>query len=273
MDSVLELNSDKLSRVLEADDYIMERLHPRRNTSFYLHLVDLREAIDLFATSQGIRILDYGCGGSPYRSLFPNSDYVRADFTPCKGLDFLLPSDSSIPVPDSSFDMVLSTQVLEHVQEPSHYIAECFRVLKPRGFLVLTTHGLFEDHGCPFDFQRWTADGLRLLLQRTGFYVKQTKKLTCGPRALCFFINQGFRHLRGPTSSLFGLATWGLRGLWRLNPSWLNHCAEKYYKEFNIVDAETPNNRTYIALLVHAERPALDCSITPQRQNHPNYTT
>jgi SAM-dependent methyltransferase len=257
MDNALELKNNKLSEVLEADDYIIERLHPRTNTSFYLHVVDLREAIGLFATSREIRILDYGCGGSPYRSLFPNSDYVRADFTPCEGLDFLLPSDSSIPVPDSCFDMVLSTQVLEHVPEPAHYIAECFRVLKPSGFLVLTTHGLFEDHGCPYDFQRWTADGLRLLLERTGFCVKQAKKLTCGPRALCFFINQGFWRLRAPKSSLFGFATWGLRGLWRLNPSWLNQCADKYYRRYGLVDAEASNNTTYIALLVHAERPVL----------------
>src|SRR5690242_9896294 len=126
MDNTRELKTDKLSQVLESDDYIMERLHPRTNISFYLHVVDLREAIALFATSQKIRILDYGCGGSPYRSLFPNSDYVRADFTPCEGLDLLLPSDSSIPVSDGCFDMVLSTQVLEHVPEPAHYIAECF---------------------------------------------------------------------------------------------------------------------------------------------------
>jgi hypothetical protein len=30
--------------------------------------------------------------------------------------------------------------------------------------VVLTTHGLFEDDGCPCDFPRWTADGLRLEL-------------------------------------------------------------------------------------------------------------
>jgi SAM-dependent methyltransferase len=257
MDSTLELKKDKLSQALESNEYIMERLHPRVNTSFYLHLADLREAIGLFGTSQKIRILDYGCGGSPYRSLFPNSDYVRADFTCCEGLDILLPSDSSIPVPDGCFDMVLSTQVLEHVPEPGNYIAESFRVLKPSGFLVLTTHGLFEDHGCPYDFQRWTADGLRSLLERTGFRVKEAKKLTCGPRALCFFINQGFHQLWAPKSSLFGFAMWGLRGLWRVKPSWLNHSADKYYKEYSVVDAEAPNNTTYIALLMHAERPAL----------------
>jgi len=256
MDSSIEVKKNGLSEVLEADDYVRERLHPRASSPFYLHLVDLREAVGLFGTSERIRILDYGCGGSPYRSLFPKSEYVRADFTPCEGLDFLLPADSSIPAADGSFDMVISTQVLEHVPEPANYVTECFRVLTSGGLLVLTTHGLFEDHGCPYDFQRWTADGLRLLLERAGFRMKGVKKLTCGPRAFCFFTNQGIWQLRAPRSSLFGFATWGLRGLWRFNPSWLNRCADKYFKKYSIVDAAAPNNTTYIGLLMHAERPS-----------------
>jgi SAM-dependent methyltransferase len=255
MDSSIEIKKNSLSHILEADDYVKERLQPRARSAFYLHLADLREAVGLFGTPERIRILDYGCGGSPYRSLFPNSEYVRADFTPCDGLDFLLPSDSCIPAADGSFDMVISTQVLEHVPNPANYIAECFRVLAPRGLVVLTTHGLFEDHGCPYDFQRWTADGLRLLLEQAGFWVKGVKKLTCGPRAFCFFSNQGVWQLRVPRSSLFGFAMWGLRGLWRLDPSWLNRYADKYFRKYSIVDAAAPNNTTYIGLLAHAERP------------------
>jgi hypothetical protein len=258
MASSLKLEDNELSKILETDDYVRARSHPPQDNSLYLHLIDLRKAIGSFGTSDQISILDYGCGGSPYRSLFPNSEYIRADFTPCNELDFILPSDSSVPTPDGSFDMVLSTQVLEHVPEPAHYLAESFRVLKPGGTLVLTTHGLFQDHGCPYDFQRWTADGLRLLLERTGFRIKGAKKLTCGPRALCLFINQGISQLRAPKSSLFGFAMWGLRRLWRLHPSWLNCCADKYFDKYRIVDAGIPNNPTYIALFMYAERPSLE---------------
>ena len=62
--------------------------------------------------------------------------------------------DSSIPAADGYFDVVLFTQVLEQVPDPAHYALECFRVLKPGGSLIITTHGLFEGHD---DFQRWTA--------------------------------------------------------------------------------------------------------------------
>jgi SAM-dependent methyltransferase len=257
MDSSVEVNSNTLAQALEADGYLRERLSPSQSRSDYLHLVDLREALDLHKTSEKISILDYGCGGSPYRGLFPNSKYFRADFTPCDGLDFVLPADSSVSAPDSSFDMVLSTQVLEHVPDPANYVAECFRVLKSGGFFVLTTHGLFEDHGCPYDFQRWTADGLRLLLERAGFQIKGAKKLTCGPRALCFFVNHWFWQLQAPKSSLFGFALWGFRGLWRFDHRWLNRCADKYFQRYSIVDAGVPDNRVYIGLLMHAERPSV----------------
>jgi SAM-dependent methyltransferase len=257
MGSSVEVNSYQLSQALEADEYLRQRLVPIPTKSFYLHLTDLRGALDLYKTSEKINILDYGCGGSPYRSLFPNSKYFRADFTTSDGLDFLLPTDSSIPASDSFFDMVLSTQVLEHVPEPANYVAECFRVLKPGGSLVVTTHGLFEEHGCPYDFQRWTADGLRLLLEKAGFQIKEAKKLTCGPRALCFFVNQWFWQLQAPRSSLFGLVLWGFRSLWRLDKGWLNRRGEEYFKRYGIVDAETPDNKMYVALLIHAERPNL----------------
>src|SRR5260370_37112865 len=114
-----QLENNNLSQVLEADGYLRQRLSPRPSSPAYLHLVDLREALDFHKPSEKISIFDYGLCRLPYRSLFPNSKYFRADFTPCDGLDFLLPADSSVPASDSPFDVILSTQVLEHAPEPA----------------------------------------------------------------------------------------------------------------------------------------------------------
>ena len=44
------------------------------------------------------------------------------------------------PYPDSTFDMVLNCEILEHlILDPTHLLCECHRVLKPGGFLLLTT--------------------------------------------------------------------------------------------------------------------------------------
>jgi len=45
----------------------------------------------------------------------------------------------SIPFPDDSQDVVFLESVLEHVDSPEHSLAEVFRVLRPGGFVYLTT--------------------------------------------------------------------------------------------------------------------------------------
>ena len=42
-----------------------------------------------------------------------------------------------MPFEDGSFDVVISTEVLEHVPDPAHYLAEVKRVLKPGGVFSL----------------------------------------------------------------------------------------------------------------------------------------
>lgn len=173
-----------ISSILGAAGYNAARLQPRPGQPDYLHLRDLRDALAPYASAAAIRILDFGCGGSPYRPLFPQAEYRRADFTPMEGLDYRADADSRVDAPDAHFDLVLSTQVLEHVAQPARYLAECGRVLKPGGRLLLTTHGVYPDHGCPYDFWRWTGDGLRRHLGDAGFRVEALQQLTCDVRAV-----------------------------------------------------------------------------------------
>ena len=44
-----------------------------------------------------------------------------------------------LPYPDSSFDTVISFQVIEHIKDDKAYLKEIFRVLKPGGIALLTT--------------------------------------------------------------------------------------------------------------------------------------
>lgn len=47
-----------------------------------------------------------------------------------------------IPFKDNFFDLVISTEVLEHVNDPDIFLREIYRVLKPNGKLLLTTPNL-----------------------------------------------------------------------------------------------------------------------------------
>lgn len=52
---------------------------------------------------------------------------------------FALYDGSAIPFPDSTFDLAVSFQVIEHIRDDAGHVAEICRILKPDGILVLTT--------------------------------------------------------------------------------------------------------------------------------------
>ena len=170
-----------------------EHLQSRGAGAQYRHVAEeLRRLVDelaVAAVNPGDRLLDYGCAETPYRGHFPPTvSYVVADLRGNPRADVELRSDGSVPLPDKSFQLVLSTQVLEHVAEPRRYLDECFRLLEPGRSLVVTTHGLMYYHPDPDDYWRWTCAGLRRDLEVSGFEVRQIRGiLGLGAAALQLF--------------------------------------------------------------------------------------
>lgn len=110
------------------------------------------------------RVLDVGCGRKPYRALFAQaSDYIGLDVVP-GGADIVVKTDAAWPLPNDAFDVVFSTQVIEHVENLSHTLREISRVCKPGGRIVLSFPFLYNEHGTPFDYQRFTVHGAARLL-------------------------------------------------------------------------------------------------------------
>ena len=120
------------------------------------------------------RVLDYGCADTPYRHLFPaGAEYLAADLPGNPRATLEISPDGKAPVPDGSVDVVLSTQVLEHVVDPALYLSECCRVLRPGGQLLLSTHGIMVYHPDPDDYWRWTCAGLQRAVADAGFEVER----------------------------------------------------------------------------------------------------
>ncbi len=121
----------------------------------------------------GARVLDAGAGEAPYRELFGHCDYVTVDWeqSPHPGgrSADVIASLEQLPLADSSFDAVISTQVLEHVPDPGAVLRELNRVLRPGGRLWLTAPLVAEVHEEPYDFFRYTPHGLASLLAGAGF--------------------------------------------------------------------------------------------------------
>lgn len=168
--------------------------HPKL-TNPYFHLIHvlhggLEPAIKNLHLPVGSRLLDYGCSTMRHRYLFPTHlEYVGADLSDNPLADVALEEDGRVPQPAASFDAIFSTQVLEHVEDPDLYLAECRRLLKPGGELLLTTHGTFVFHPCPYDYWRWTHMGLQRTIEKAGFEVTGLQGL-CGGLPTAFQLLQ-----------------------------------------------------------------------------------
>jgi SAM-dependent methyltransferase len=244
-----------LSSVLADQGYLRERLQPRRGDDFYLHLVDLLAALRPITADPAETVLDYGCGGSPYRRLFSQRTYHRTDLPGTPGLDHAMDEAGRVDAPDASYELVLCTQVLEHVRHPGAVLRECLRLLKPGGRLVVTTHGLFEEHGCPADFRRWTADGLAAEMQDAGAQNVRVQKITFGGRAWMFFMDRWSCCLTGLRSQQGRRGMQLVLGLWRrLQPAW-HRLADALFAHQAVAPAGTVDSMIYVGLMAVGEKP------------------
>ena len=189
------MSNDTSLAVLEvappaAPDHPALAERPGLSNPFY-HLIKvltggLRPAIAALDLPPGGRVLDYGCSTMRHRGMFPDHvSYMGADIAGNELADVILDKDGRVPLASRSFDVVFSTQVLEHVEDPRLYLSECRRLLKPGGKLLLTTHGTFVFHPCPNDYWRWTHMGLQRVIEQAGMKVTDLQGLCGGlPSAL-----------------------------------------------------------------------------------------
>ena len=116
---------------------------------------------------EGSRILDAGAGELRYKPYCAHLQYVAQDFAQYDGqgdqkglqqgtwdqskLD-LVCDISAIPESDASFDAVMCIEVFEHLPEPVLAIKEFARLLKPKGYLILTAPFCSLTHLAPYHF-------------------------------------------------------------------------------------------------------------------------
>jgi SAM-dependent methyltransferase len=149
-----------------------------------------RALTDAFRALHG-SLLDYGCGDKPYEALLSSAritSWLGVDVEKrTSGERFANKADrfldgTRIPYPDASFDIVLATQVLEHVVDLEGTLREMARVTRPGGTLVATCPQTSPLHEEPYDFRRFTPYGMSLHAARAGFDLVRTVALG-GPLA------------------------------------------------------------------------------------------
>ena len=116
---------------------------------------------------KGSKILDAGAGELRNKSLCSHLQYVSQDVCiyegtgNSKGLQTekwdtnkidLVCDIINIPESDNSFDAILCSEVFEHLPEPIAALKELYRLLKPKGFLIITAPFCSLTHFAPYHY-------------------------------------------------------------------------------------------------------------------------
>jgi SAM-dependent methyltransferase len=115
-------------------------------------------------------LLDLGSGRGQFLQLYKDFDiYVGVDFSPYESASVILDLSEELPFHSNSFDVVVASNVLEHLSDSTKIISESFRVIKPGGKFLGTIPFLMPVHQAPHDYVRYTPFGIKLLLESSGF--------------------------------------------------------------------------------------------------------
>jgi SAM-dependent methyltransferase len=132
--------------------------------------------VEAHYAGQAISVLDIGStaiGGS-YRDLFrfAGAKYVGLDIQPGPNVDIVVSDPYRWDaVGDNSYDVVISGQVLEHVEYPWLVFDEIVRALKTGGLTCLIAPSRGPEHRYPLDCYRYYPDGMKALARWSGLSV------------------------------------------------------------------------------------------------------
>ena len=127
------------------------------------------------------RCLDVGCGKGRHLKLMPEGS-IGIDIFPVKldRYDFLACDvNYGLPFKDESFDCILASHIIEHVESPYGLLREFWRILKKGGWLIVAIPNpqcLFFDYYELYEpwnehIYSWDIKSMKRFLMNSGFEV------------------------------------------------------------------------------------------------------
>jgi len=104
-----------------------------------------------------------------YLELFPSHViYTGIDIAAGNGVDVVSADPYNYPFPDNYFDLVISGNTMEHVEDMKEFMREVCRILKPGNLVFISVPFKWPKHRCPIDCWRVLPDGLSFLFKVSG---------------------------------------------------------------------------------------------------------
>ena len=94
-------------------------------------------------------------------SNFDNQNYICLNISKKTNPD-VIASAFNLPFKDKTFDVVICTEVFEHLKYPLIASNEIYRVLKKKGVFIGSAPFIFPVHGDPDDYFRFTSSSLKI---------------------------------------------------------------------------------------------------------------
>jgi glycosyltransferase involved in cell wall biosynthesis len=146
------------------------------NMDKYLVRINILNALKAVLPGLSGTLIDLGCGEMPYKHFILSNSKVDKYI----GLDIENPiyqknnqpdmfwDGKIIPMNKNSVDILMATELFEHLPDIQSVLNEINRVLKPGGLLFFTVPFLWPLHDVPFDEYRYTPFALKRHLKKAG---------------------------------------------------------------------------------------------------------
>ena len=142
---------------------------------------DHKRILELLRVKANDRVLEIGCGLGILMKKIPSKKKIGIetnDFAikECRkrGISVIKANaEKRLPFKNSSFDIVIMNELVSHLRKPRFILKECFRILSPKGKIILTApaRSFFFHNISATHLSEMTVRELGELVKKSGFKI------------------------------------------------------------------------------------------------------
>ncbi|MFO7796127.1 MAG: methyltransferase domain-containing protein [Promethearchaeia archaeon] len=165
--------------------------------TFFITFAEINEFKNKRVLEVGSKYINGSIRPFVERFLHPK-EYIGIDIEKGKFVDKILPAEDILNhFNKNSFDVVIATEIIEHVRDWRLILNNFKKVVKEGGYVYITTRSIgFPQHGYPYDFWRFQIDDMKeifsdfkikaLVKDKTqpGVFIKAQKPFKYKPRSM-----------------------------------------------------------------------------------------